>query len=109
MLCPEKDVSVGEISSCGTERRSDRRGGVVGSHVCISSWTTSPPLPLSISGRLISNFSSHASMRSGHSTSFSILGREDMFEKLMWVIVEFEELLMVKLERRRGGEAENIR
>jgi len=30
MLCPEKDVSVGEISSCGTKRWSDCRGGVAG-------------------------------------------------------------------------------
>jgi len=30
MLCPEKDVSIGDISSCGTKRWYDRRGGVVG-------------------------------------------------------------------------------
>jgi hypothetical protein len=97
MLCPEKDVSVGEISSCGTERGSDRRGGVVGFNVCISSWTTSPLLLSSISGPLISNLSSHPSMRSGHSTSFSILGGKGVSKKLMRIAAEFEELPMVKI------------
>jgi hypothetical protein len=72
----------------------------MGLNACVSRWATSLLLLSSVSGLLVSSFSSHPAMRSVYSPPCSrVFGGTAIFKTPMLIAVTLEELVVVQVEQ----------